>query len=86
MSGFARGAGKSSSVRSGGSGPRWKRRTSGRAAAGCGPRHCVPDGTLEEDFVLRPGPHALHVVNAPSPAATASFAIAEQVVRAAGLT
>ncbi len=43
-----------------------------------------PDGTLEEDFVLRPGPHALHVINAPSPAATASFAIAEEVVRAAG--
>lgn len=43
-----------------------------------------PDGTLEDDFVLLSGPHALHVVNAPSPAATASFAIAEQVVRAAG--
>jgi (S)-2-hydroxyglutarate dehydrogenase len=44
-----------------------------------------PDGTLEDDFVLRSGPNALHVINAPSPAATAAFAIAEHVVRAAGL-
>ncbi len=44
-----------------------------------------PDGTLEEDFVLVRAPGALHVVNAPSPAATASFAIAEEIVAAAGL-
>jgi (S)-2-hydroxyglutarate dehydrogenase len=44
-----------------------------------------PDGTLEEDFVLRPGARALHVVNAPSPAATAAFAIGEHVAHAAGL-
>ncbi len=44
-----------------------------------------PDGTLEEDFVLVRAPGALHVVNAPSPAATASFAIAEEIVGAAGL-
>ncbi|EQD45952.1 transcriptional regulator, partial [mine drainage metagenome] len=40
-----------------------------------------PDGSLEEDFVLVRAPGALHVVNAPSPAATAAFAIAEEVVR-----
>jgi (S)-2-hydroxyglutarate dehydrogenase len=45
-----------------------------------------PDGTLEEDFVLLRDRAALHVVNAPSPAATASFAIAERVVEAAGFS
>ncbi len=40
------------------------------------------DGTLEDDFVFARGPHALHVLNAPSPAATASFAIAERVADA----
>lgn len=38
-------------------------------------------GTLLDDFVLREGPHALHVYNAPSPAATASLAIAERIVQ-----
>jgi len=40
------------------------------------------DGSLEDDFVLVPGPRSLHVLNAPSPAATAAFAIAERVVDA----
>jgi len=43
-----------------------------------------PDGSLEDDFVLLPGPHSLHVLNAPSPAATAAFAIAEKVADEAG--
>ena len=43
-----------------------------------------PDGSLEDDFVLVPGPRALHVLNAPSPAATAAFAIAEHVADEAG--
>ncbi len=34
-----------------------------------------PDGTLADDFVVREVPGALHVVNAPSPAATAGLAI-----------
>ena len=42
------------------------------------------DGSLEDDFVLVPGPRALHVLNAPSPAATAAFAIAEHIVDAVG--
>ena len=33
------------------------------------------DGVLEDDFVVRRSPHMLHVLNAPSPAATASLAI-----------
>jgi L-2-hydroxyglutarate oxidase len=39
------------------------------------------DGTLLQDFHLVQKPRALHVINAPSPAATASLAIAEEVVR-----
>lgn len=34
-----------------------------------------PDGTLEEDFAFEDGPQALHVLNAPSPAATSCLAI-----------
>jgi L-2-hydroxyglutarate oxidase LhgO len=37
------------------------------------------DGFLEDDFVIRRSPHMLHVLNAPSPAATASLAIARLV-------
>jgi len=43
-----------------------------------------PDGSLEDDFVLVPGHRSLHVLNAPSPAATASFAIGGMVAEAAG--
>jgi L-2-hydroxyglutarate oxidase LhgO len=37
------------------------------------------DGTLVEDFAIARGPHVLHVVNAPSPAATASLAIGREL-------
>ena len=37
------------------------------------------DGTLIQDFWLEQRPRALHVLNAPSPAATASLAIARHV-------
>jgi len=37
------------------------------------------DGTLIQDFVIERGPGAVHVINAPSPAATASLAIGEYV-------
>ena len=39
-----------------------------------------PDGELVQDFRLVPGSRALHVVNAPSPAATASLAIGREVI------
>jgi L-2-hydroxyglutarate oxidase len=39
------------------------------------------DGTLLQDFHLVQKLRALHVINAPSPAATASLAIAEEIVR-----
>jgi L-2-hydroxyglutarate oxidase LhgO len=38
------------------------------------------DGKLLDDFALDVGPHYLHVRNAPSPAATASLAIADHIV------
>lgn len=50
-------------------------------AGGCGIRAQAvrPDGTLMDDFVLQPGPSSLHVLNAPSPGATASLAIGDFV-------
>lgn len=39
-----------------------------------------PDGELVQDFRLVSAPRALHVVNAPSPAATASLAIGREVI------
>jgi len=43
------------------------------------------DGTLVNDFWLVERPTALHILNAPSPAATASLAIAEEVVAKMGI-
>ena len=42
-----------------------------------------PNGQLVDDFVIIDRPYALHVCNAPSPAATASLAIATEIVRRA---
>jgi L-2-hydroxyglutarate oxidase len=39
------------------------------------------DGTLIQDFWIEQKPRSLHVLNAPSPAATASLAIAREIVR-----
>jgi (S)-2-hydroxyglutarate dehydrogenase len=41
------------------------------------------DGTLVDDFVVRDSPRGVHVLNAPSPAATASLAIGQEVARRA---
>ncbi|WP_412062880.1 L-2-hydroxyglutarate oxidase [Rubrivirga sp. IMCC45206] len=38
-----------------------------------------PDGTLADDFVIEETARAVHVINAPSPAATASLTIGEHV-------
>ena len=43
------------------------------------------DGALVEDFSFVEGPGILHVVNAPSPAATASLAIGEYIFQRLGL-
>jgi L-2-hydroxyglutarate oxidase len=40
-----------------------------------------PDGTLVQDFSLVRGRRALHVLNAPSPAATAALTIGEEIAR-----
>jgi L-2-hydroxyglutarate oxidase len=40
-----------------------------------------PDGTLVQDFMLVKKPRALHVLNAPSPAATASLAIGQHLAQ-----
>lgn len=39
------------------------------------------DGTLIQDFEIVKTPNALHLLNAPSPAATASLAIADEMIR-----
>ncbi len=39
-----------------------------------------PDGALVDDFMFARSHRAIHVLNAPSPAATASLAIAEQII------
>jgi L-2-hydroxyglutarate oxidase len=38
------------------------------------------DGQLVDDFLLLETPRALHILNAPSPAATSCFAIADHLV------
>ena len=52
------------------------------ATGGAGVRAQAMDdaGTLVQDFVFLQKPNALHMVNAPSPAATASLAIADEIV------
>jgi L-2-hydroxyglutarate oxidase len=40
-------------------------------------------GQLVDDFLIVERPRALHVLNAPSPAATASLAIGDEIVRMA---
>ena len=47
--------------------------------AGVRAQAMLPDGRLVEDFLFAEGPGSLHVINAPSPAATASLAIGEEV-------
>jgi L-2-hydroxyglutarate oxidase len=39
----------------------------------------LPDGRLEDDFRIVTHGRAIHVLNAPSPAATASLAIGERI-------
>lgn len=49
------------------------------AGAGIRAQALGRDGTLLDDFAFATSPHAVHVLNAPSPAATASMAIAEVI-------
>ena len=49
--------------------------------AGVRAQAMLPDGKLVEDFHFEEAPGLLHVVNAPSPAATASLAIGQRIVQ-----
>lgn len=51
--------------------------------AGVRAQAMTPDGTLVQDFCFQQSRKALHVLNAPSPAATASLTIGEEIARLA---
>lgn len=53
------------------------------AAAGVRAQAVLRDGTLVDDFLIREGERAVHVLNAPSPAATASLPIGREVAKRA---
>jgi L-2-hydroxyglutarate oxidase LhgO len=53
-----------------------------RAPAGVRAQALARDGALVDDFVIERRDNVLHVLNAPSPAATASLAIAEEIANA----
>ncbi|WP_308299089.1 L-2-hydroxyglutarate oxidase [Streptomyces sp. GESEQ-35] len=53
------------------------------ASAGVRAQAVLRDGTLVDDFMIREGERAVHVLNAPSPAATASLPIGREVARRA---
>ncbi|MEV6118825.1 L-2-hydroxyglutarate oxidase [Streptomyces sp. NPDC052109] len=52
-----------------------------RAPAGVRAQAVLRDGTLVDDFLIREAARAVHVLNAPSPAATASLPIGREVGR-----
>jgi L-2-hydroxyglutarate oxidase len=54
------------------------------AGAGVRAQAMAADGQLVSDFVFADGEGAVHLLNAPSPGATASLAIADEVVRRVG--
>jgi L-2-hydroxyglutarate oxidase LhgO len=59
--------------------PALERRHLTRGASGVRAQAVRPDGSLADDFVIESTPRAVHVVNAPSPAATASLAIGREI-------
>jgi (S)-2-hydroxyglutarate dehydrogenase len=50
-----------------------------RGGSGIRAQAMAEDGSLVDDFLIEDGPSALHVLNAPSPAATSSLAIGELI-------
>ncbi|MEU2389072.1 L-2-hydroxyglutarate oxidase [Streptomyces sp. NPDC007369] len=52
-----------------------------RAEAGVRAQAVLRDGTLVDDFLIREADRAVHVLNAPSPAATASLPIGREIAR-----
>jgi len=53
------------------------------AAAGVRAQAVLPDGTLVDDFLIEESTRSLHVLNAPSPAATASMPIGGELAKRA---
>ena len=53
------------------------------AKSGVRAQAVLRDGTLVDDFLIREAPRTVHVLNAPSPAATASLPIGREVARRA---
>lgn len=51
-----------------------------RAGSGVRAQALRPDGSLADDFVIQRAPRQVHVLNAPSPAATACLEIADHIV------
>ena len=56
-----------------------------RAGAGVRAQAVRRNGTLADDFVIQRAPNQVHVLNAPSPAATSALEIARHIVDIAGL-
>jgi L-2-hydroxyglutarate oxidase len=54
--------------------------------AGVRAQALAPDGKLADDFVIQQASRMVHVLNAPSPAATASIAIGRRIAALAGKT
>jgi len=54
-----------------------------RGGAGVRAQALGPDGALIDDFVIREADRQIHVLNAPSPAATASISIGEKIAEMA---
>jgi L-2-hydroxyglutarate oxidase len=50
------------------------------AGAGVRAQAIATDGSLVDDFLIVQAPHQVHVLNAPSPAATSSLEIARHIV------
>jgi L-2-hydroxyglutarate oxidase len=56
-----------------------------RSGAGVRAQALTPSGDLVDDFLVQAAPRQVHVLNAPSPAATAAFEIARRVADDVGL-
>jgi L-2-hydroxyglutarate oxidase len=50
-----------------------------RAGSGVRAQAVTRSGALADDFLIQTAPHQVHVLNAPSPAATGAFEIARHV-------
>ncbi len=65
--------------------PELSRRDLLPGGAGVRAQAMAPDGTLLQDFAIEQRPGILHLLNAPSPGATASLAIADELIERSGI-